>query len=69
MRNAFLFATLAMFVSCTGCSKKKQDPPPPVVVNAPDYQPIGEGMKVQSYALVGVAVIITVGLIARNGNH
>lgn len=58
-----------MLLSCTSCSKKKQAPPPPVIVNAPDYKPIGEGIKVHSYALIGVAVIITVGLIARSGDN
>ena len=58
---AFLSLTI---VSCGG--KKK---PPPVIVEAPDYKPIGEGIKVHSYALIGIAAIITVGLLARKGNH
>ncbi len=59
---AFLSLTI---VSCGG----KKKPPPPVVVEAPDYKPIGEGIKVHSYALIGIAAIITVGLLARKGNH
>lgn len=58
----------ALLLSCASCSKRKQAPPP-VVVQAPDYKPIGEGIKVHSYALIGIAVIITVGLMARKGNH
>lgn len=61
-------AASVLFLSCASCSKKKQAPPP-VVVQVPDYKPLSEGWKVQSYALIGIAVIITVGLIARRGNH
>lgn len=53
--------------SCGG--KKKPPEPPPVVVQAPDYEPIGEGMKVHSYALIGVAVIIAVALMSRGKNN
>ena len=59
----FLALTL---VSCGG---KKPPPPPPVIVNAPDYKPIGEGMKVHSYALIGVAVIMAVALISRGSKN
>ncbi|NWK54984.1 hypothetical protein HW115_05145 [Verrucomicrobiaceae bacterium N1E253] len=54
-------------VSCGG--KPKPPEPPPVIVQAPDYKPIGEGMKVHSYALIGVAVIIAVALISRGKNN
>lgn len=56
------FLSLA-FVSCRGM--KKPPPPPPVIVHAPDYKPIGEGMKVHSYALIGVAVIMAIALMSR----
>lgn len=53
-------------VSCGGRSKPPE--PPPVVVQAPDYKPIGEGMKVHSYALIGVAVIIAIAMMNRGRN-
>ena len=53
-------------VSCGG--KKKPPAPPPVVVQAPDYKPIGEGMKVHSYAIIGVAVIIAIALMSKSKN-
>lgn len=57
------FLSLAA-VSCEG--KKKSPPPPPqVVVHAPDYEPLGEGMKVQSYALIAVALIIAVAVMSK----
>ena len=58
-------------VSCGG--KKKQPPPPPppppIIVHAPDYKPLSEGWKVQSYALIGVAVIIAVALISKGNKE
>jgi hypothetical protein len=56
----FLALTLA---SCGG--KTKPPEPPPVIVQAPDYKPIGEGMKVHSYALIGVAVILAIALLGK----
>jgi len=57
------FLTLAS-VSCE--ETKKPPPPPPVIVQAPDYEPIGEGMKVNAYAFVGIAVIIAIVLIGKS---
>ena len=58
--------TLALAsVSCGG-SKKKTPPPPPVIVEAPDYGPIGEGWKVQSYALIGIVVIVAVVVMGKS---
>jgi hypothetical protein len=52
-------------VSCES-EKKKATPPPPVIVEAPDYGPIGEGWKVQSYALVGIVVIVAVVVMGKS---
>ena len=53
--------TLALAsVSCGGKKKETPPPPPPVIVEAPDYGPIGEGWKVQSYALIGIVVIVAI---------
>ncbi len=54
-------------VSC-GDKKKPPPPPPPVIVYAPDYTPLSEGWKVQSYALIGVSVIIAIALMNRGKN-
>lgn len=61
---SFLALTL---VSCGG--KAKPPEPPPVIVQASDLTPIGEGIKVHSYALIGVAVIIAVALISRGSKN
>lgn len=57
---------LALTVVSCG-SKKKQ--PPPVIVEAPDYTPLSEGWKVQSYSALGVAVIIAIALMSRGKNN
>ena len=54
--------TLALAsVSCGG--RKKE---PPVIVEAPDYTPIGEGWKVQSYALIGIVVIVAIVVMGKS---
>jgi len=55
----------------TSCSEKKAPtppppPPPPVIVEAPDYGPIGEGWKVQSYALIGIVVIVAIVVMGKS---
>jgi|TARA_B110000908_G_C10256511_1_gene455915 hypothetical protein len=57
------------FLSLTvvSCGDKKK-PPPAVIVEAPDYEPLAEGWKVQSYALIGVAVIIAIALMGKARN-
>lgn len=64
----FFIALMALgIVSCE--ETRKPAPPPPVVVQAPDYKPIGEGLKVHSYALIGVAVIIAIAVMSRGKNN
>ena len=59
----FGIGTLALAsVSCGG----KKTPPPPVIVEAPDYGPIGEGWKVQSYALIGIVVIVAIVVMGKS---
>lgn len=65
-----IIGSMAVLLPLTiaSCGKKKQTPGP-VVIEAPDYEPIAEGWKVQSYALIGVAIIITIGVITRKGDQ
>lgn len=64
--KTLLIGSVAVLLPLTiaSCSSKKK-PTPPVIVEAPDYTPLSEGWKVQSYALISIAIIITVGLITR----
>ena len=63
-----LLGVLSLSLAFVSCGEK-QKPPPPVVFEAPDYKPIGEGMKVHSYAIIGVAVIIAIALMSRGKNN
>lgn len=52
MKKALLYSAPASFlVSCAS------NPPPTV----PDMGPIGDGLRVIGFALIGVAVVITLG--------
>jgi len=55
-----------LVLASVSCEETKKPPPPPVIVQAPDYEPIGEGMKVNAYAFVGIAVIIAIVLIGKS---
>ena len=67
MRLLILLGIAFLSLTVISCGKKKP-PPPPVIVQAPDYKPIGEGMKVHSYALIGVAVIIAIAMMSKSRN-
>ena len=56
--------TLAL--ASVSCKSEKKQTPPPVIVEAPDYTPIGEGWKVQSYALVGIVVIVAIVVMGKS---
>ena len=70
MRRIILLLGIGLLpLTVVSCGGKKKPPPPPVVVQAPDYKPIGDGLKVHSYALIGVAVIIAIALMSRAKSH
>ena len=58
-RRAFLPLIAFAALLLAGCV---EEPPPPPV---PDMVPLGEGLKVIGYALVGAAVILTLGRLVR----
>ncbi|MCP5535413.1 MAG: hypothetical protein H7A51_04165 [Akkermansiaceae bacterium] len=72
MKRLILLLGIMLFVlplvSCGDSPQKPPPPPPPVVVHAPDYKPLSEGWKVQSYALIGIAVIIAIALMSKSKN-
>jgi hypothetical protein len=67
MRFVTLLGIGTLALASVSCEETKK-PPPPVIVEAPDYEPIAEGWKVQSYALIGIAVIIAIVLMGKNNN-
>ena len=69
MKRLILLFGIMLFAlplaSCSDGPQKPPPPPPPVVVHAPDYKPLSEGWKVQSYAMIGIAVIIAIALMSK----
>lgn len=62
MKRLLLFPPLAALVLlASGC--RDEAPPPPRV---PDMAPVGDGMKTLAYAVVGAAVVLTLGRLARH---
>jgi len=65
---AFAVVAVACLL-CASCREEEPQEPPVVYQEAPDYKPIGDGIKVHSYALVGVSVIIAIALMSRDKNN
>jgi hypothetical protein len=61
--SKLLLAPLAGFVlALTSCSGGSPEPPPLPVT---DTQPVGEGLKVIGYAMLGAAVVVVLGRMIR----
>ena len=56
-------AGLALALACTSCTEPPAPEPPPVPVT--DTQPVGEGLKVIGYAMLGAAVVVVLGRMIR----
>jgi hypothetical protein len=57
-------AGLALVLACASCSDSSPPKPPPVTVT--DTQPVGEGLKVIGYAMLGAACVIVLGRLIRS---
>jgi hypothetical protein len=57
-------AGLALVLACTSCSESSTPKPPPVPVT--DTRPVGEGLKVIGYAMLGAACVIVLGRLIRS---
>lgn len=63
-RRLLLLLPLAGFVlASASCSESTPEPPP---VPVTDTKPVGDGLKVIGYALVGCAVTIVLGSMIKN---
>lgn len=64
-RPWLLFPLAGLLLTCASCSQEA-DPPekPPVPVT--DTRPVGDGLKVIGYALLGGAVVIVLGSMIRH---
>ncbi|SHJ08948.1 hypothetical protein SAMN02745181_1162 [Rubritalea squalenifaciens DSM 18772] len=55
-----LLPVLALSLAFTSCKQEEKKKPPvqrEVIIQAPDYNPLGEGIKVLAISLIAVALI------------
>lgn len=57
-RKLMLLPFLGAVLACASCGEKEPPPPPPTVT---DTEPVGAGLKVIGFAMVGVSVVLVLG--------
>jgi len=62
-RRFLLLPAAGVALACASCSEGSTPAPPPVPVT--DTKPVGEGLKVIGYALLGAAVVLVLGKLLR----
>ena len=62
MKVAHLAPLVAVLASLVSCREEPVKPSPPVVT---DTRPLGDGLKVIGYALLGASVVLTLGRVLR----
>jgi hypothetical protein len=58
LKPLLLVPVAGIFLACASCSDSTPKPPPPPVT---DTQPVGEGLKVIGFAMLGAAVVGVLG--------
>jgi hypothetical protein len=60
LKPLLLLPAAGLFLACASCgeSPPKPPPPPPPVT---DTRPVGEGLKVIGFAMLGAAVVVVLG--------
>jgi hypothetical protein len=58
LKPLLLLPVAGIFLACASCSDSTPKPPPPPVT---DTQPVGEGLKVIGFAMLGAAVVGVLG--------
>ena len=61
LKKLLLLPAAAFIIACASCGESTPEPPPPVT----DTEPVGEGLKVIGYALLGAAVVGVLGRMLR----
>ena len=62
LKKLLLLPAAAFVIACASCGESTPEPPPPPVT---DTEPVGEGLKVIGYALLGAAVVGVLGRMLR----
>jgi hypothetical protein len=57
-------AGFALVLACASCSESSTPKPPPVPVT--DTRPVGDGLKVIGFAMLGAACVIVLGRLIRS---
>ena len=58
LKPLLLLPVAGLFLACASCGESSPQPPPPPVT---DTQPVGEGLKVIGFAMLGAAVVGVLG--------
>ena len=62
LKILLLLPVAGLFMACASCSESPSKPPPPPVT---DTRPVGEGLKVIGFAMLGAAVVCVLGRLLR----
>ncbi len=62
LKMLLLLPVAGLFMACASCSDSPSTPPPPPVT---DTTPVGEGLKVIGFAMLGAAVVCVLGRLLR----
>jgi len=58
IKKLLLLPVAGIFMACASCSESAPKPPP---VPVTDTKPVGEGLKVIGFAMLGAAVVVVLG--------
>ncbi len=66
-RKPFLIslALAGFLLACVSCSETRSSSPPPPPAPVTDTAPVGEGLKVIGFAMLGAAVVVVLGKMIR----
>lgn len=59
LKKLLLLPAAGAFMACASCSGSTSSAPPPPPVT--DTKPVGEGLKVIGFAMLGAAVVVVLG--------
>ena len=60
-RKLMLLPLLGAVLACASCGEDEPPPTPPPTVTVTDTEPVGSGLKVIGFAVLGAAVVCVLG--------
>ena len=61
IKSLLLLPAAGCFMPLGSCSEAPSKPPPPPTVAVTDTAPVGDGLKVIGFAMLGAAVVVVLG--------